>query len=228
MNSEDVVLVAVLNSKRDFEIARVLGWYRIPVRSAPKTVEVDWIAFYQTSKFGDERWSVNYYAEVRGHELATRAELLRTQPDHPRANETYFKVQLGPLQRLPRAIPSRRWRRLTFLYTTGERLQTATELNDLVIQAAEREVLWKALRERGIPAERDYSPGGKGAELPFDLAVFSELGNLGILFDEPSQGLKEKPGWDLVVFPAQQVKDDLPGVLAAVETEINRLGGIKT
>jgi hypothetical protein len=93
---------------------------------------------------------------VRGHELATRAELFRDQPDHPWANEPYYKIQLGPLERLPRPIPSRRWRRITFLYTTGECLLVADEINDLVIQSEERELLWKALRERGLHAERHY------------------------------------------------------------------------
>jgi hypothetical protein len=142
----DLVLVALMKDKRDFEIARVLGWYRIPFKTAPKTVAVDWLAFYQTAKFGDEKWAINYIAPVRGHELTTRAELLRTQPDHARAGEQYFKLQLGPLERLPRPIASRKWRRLTFLYTTGERLLVATEINDLIIQSEERELLWKALR----------------------------------------------------------------------------------
>ncbi len=31
MNASDLVLVAILKDKRDLEIARVLGWYRIPV-----------------------------------------------------------------------------------------------------------------------------------------------------------------------------------------------------
>ncbi len=91
---------------------------------------MDWLAFYQTSKFGDKKWAINFVAPVLGHELATRAELLRTQPDHPRADEQYYKIQIGPLERLPRPIPSRRWRCLTFLCTTGERLLAAEELND--------------------------------------------------------------------------------------------------
>ena len=45
MQPTDLVLVAVLNNKRDLEIARVLGWYRIPLKTAPKTVGVDWLAF---------------------------------------------------------------------------------------------------------------------------------------------------------------------------------------
>ena len=31
MNASDLVLVAILKDKRDLEIARVLGWYRVPV-----------------------------------------------------------------------------------------------------------------------------------------------------------------------------------------------------
>ena len=31
MNASDLVLVAILKDKRDLEIARLLGWYRIPV-----------------------------------------------------------------------------------------------------------------------------------------------------------------------------------------------------
>jgi len=57
---DDLVLVAVVRSRRDLEIARVLGWYRVPLASAPKTMHVDWLALYQTAAFGDERWSVRY------------------------------------------------------------------------------------------------------------------------------------------------------------------------
>ncbi len=66
---EDLILVAVMKDPRDLEIARVLGWYRIPVQTSPKTVRVDWIAFFLTSTFGEERWSVRYIAKVLGHEL---------------------------------------------------------------------------------------------------------------------------------------------------------------
>ena len=55
---EALILVAVLNDPRDMEIVRLLGWYRIPLRTAPKVVAVDYIAFYQTSAFGEERWRI--------------------------------------------------------------------------------------------------------------------------------------------------------------------------
>ncbi len=147
---QDLVLVAIVKLPRDLEIARVLGWYRIPLATAPKTLRVDWLAFYQTAAFGDERWSVQHVCPVRGFELARRDELLRDEPDDLRAQEPYFKVMLGPMRDLPRAIPARRWRRVTFLYTTGERLAAAQDLNDLRVPVGDRrDRLWSLLRERG-------------------------------------------------------------------------------
>src|SRR5512147_3081845 len=99
IHSTSLILVAVLNNARDLEIARLLGWYRIPLRAAPKVIDVDYLAFYQASAFGVERrWRIETFAEVRGKELTTRAELLRDEPDHPHAREEYYKVQLGALE----------------------------------------------------------------------------------------------------------------------------------
>jgi len=130
------------------EIARLLGWYRIPLRTAPKVVSVDYLAFYQPSAFGARGGRIEYIAPARGHELASRAELLRDEADHPRANEEYFKIQLGALEKLPNPILAKKWKRLTFLYTTGEYLLEAETLNDLAVKNDERKLLWKSLRER--------------------------------------------------------------------------------
>jgi hypothetical protein len=133
---------------RDLEIARLLGWYRIPLRTAPKVIAVDYLAFYQTGAFGNEKWRIQYVAPVRGHELTTRAELLRDEPDHARAREEYYRIQIGALERLSRPILADKWRRITFLYTTGEYLLAAETVNDLIVHSEEREILWLALRER--------------------------------------------------------------------------------
>jgi hypothetical protein len=157
LDPTSLVLVAIVNDPRDMEIARLLGWYRIPLRSAPKVVFVDYLAFYQTGAFGDEKWQIRSIAPVMGHELTTRRELLKDQPDHPRAKEEYYKLQLGPLETLPRPILADKWRRITFLYTTGEYLMEAETVNDLVIRTEERKILWQALRER---AESGYGTAG--------------------------------------------------------------------
>lgn len=146
---ESLVLVGILPDPRDLEIARLLGWYRIPLKSAPKVVDVDYIAFYQTSAFGEEhRWKIEYFCPVRGHELVTRAELFRDEPDHPRAREEYFKISLGPIEQLVRPITAGDWKRVTFLYTIGELFNKATTINQLVVRSEERQVLWQNLRER--------------------------------------------------------------------------------
>ena len=144
----DLILVCLLPTPRDLEIARLLGWYRIPLRTAPKVVAVDYLAFYQPSAFGEHGGMIEYVASVRGHELTTRGELLKDETNHPRANEEYYKIQLDGLERLPQPVIADKWKRLTFLYTTGEYLLNAKLLNDLVVQNEERELLWKSLRER--------------------------------------------------------------------------------
>ena len=143
-----LILVAIILTPRDLEVARVLGWYRIPLTTAPKVIAVDYLAFYQPAAFGDRKWRIEYLAPVRGHELTSRAEILRDEPDHPRAGEEYFKIQLGPMISLPKPIQAERWKRVTFLYTTGEYLLRAETINDLVIHSDERKLLWHALRER--------------------------------------------------------------------------------
>lgn len=169
-----LILVAVINNPRDFEIARLLGWYRIPLRTAPKVVAVDYLAFYQTSAFGEEKWRISYVAPVRGHELTTRAELLRDEPEHPSAKAEYYKIQLGPLSRLPKPIVAGKWRRITFLYTTGEYLQAAETVNDLVVRSEERQSLWQSLRERASQAQR-YGMEEEAAGFDIDPSLLAQL-----------------------------------------------------
>lgn len=151
----DLILVVYIPSPRDLEIARVLGWYRIPFANAPKVVAVDYLAFYQPASFGRHKWRIETLAPVRGHELMTRAEILQDEPDHPRAGEAYFKIQLGPVEPLPHPILAKNWKRLTFLYTTGEYLSKAATLEDLTVRSDERKLLWHALRER-IESDAKY------------------------------------------------------------------------
>jgi hypothetical protein len=172
ISSSALVLVAVINNQRDLDIARLLGWYRIPLRTAPKVVAVDYLAFYQTGAFEREKWQIQYIAPVHGHELTTRAELLRDEPNHPRAREEYYKLQLGQIEKLPHPIYANKWRRLTFLYTTGEYLLQAKSLNDLVIQTEERQTLWRALRERSIQTQQYVYQDISEMQIPPDVLAF--------------------------------------------------------
>lgn len=149
----DLILVCVVPQPRDLEIVRLLGWYRIPLRKAPKVVAVDQLAFYQSRSFGNSGGRINFTAQVKGHELTTRLELLKDEANHPRANEEYYKIQVGGLEKLSQPIIAGKWKRLTFLYTTGEYMLRAKTLNDLVVNSNEREYLWRSLRERAKNAQ---------------------------------------------------------------------------
>jgi len=169
MSSSALILVAIIPTPEDLQIARILGWYRIPIKSAPRILNVDFIAFYQPAAFMDRKWRIEFLAPVRGHELTTRIELLREQNNHPRADEEYFKIQLGPVKYLITPILAGKWKRFSFLYTTGEYFQQASCLTDLTVRPGERRRLWKALRERSLSSS-GYQVDSKNInEIPLDV-----------------------------------------------------------
>jgi hypothetical protein len=170
LKTTDLILVCLLPTPRDMEIARLLGWYRIPLRTAPKVVAVDYLAFYQPSTFGEHGGQIEYISKVNGHELTTRGELLRDEIDHPRAKEEYYKIQLGGLERLRDPITTDRWKRLTFLYSTGEYLLNAKTVSDLAVAGDERQMLWSSLRERA-ENEQLYKTGLPEADIPPDVLI---------------------------------------------------------
>jgi hypothetical protein len=184
LQSTSLILVCLLPSPRDLEIARLLGWYRIPLRTAPKVVAVDYLAFYQPSTFGERGGQIEYVAEVRGHELTTRGELLKDEAEHPRAREEYYKIQIGGLEKLKEPILADKWKRITFLYTTGEYLLNAKTINDLVVAGDEREILWHSLRERA-ENEQLYKTDLPEADLPPEvLRALLGIKELGGEYDE--------------------------------------------
>lgn len=183
LSPASLVLVCLLPTPRDLEIARLLGWYRIPLRTAPKVVAVDYLAFYQPSAFAERGGQIEYVAQVRGHELTTRGELLKDEADHPRAREEYYKLQIGALEKLKEPVKSDKWKRLTFLYTTGEYLLKARSLNDLVVDGDERQLLWRSLRERAEDSQL-YKTDLPEADIPPEVLIAL----LGIRGHEVSDG----------------------------------------
>jgi hypothetical protein len=155
-----------MNNRRDWEIVREQGWYRIPVKRAPRRVGADYLAFYFTGAFPKgQRHQVLYYAPTRAYRLVTRAELLPDEADHPRAQDRYFKIEIGPLERLDRPIPSQKLRRITFISTSLYLLQNADEINDLWEKERRQDELWALLRTHRIEAERDVEIREVGAGL---------------------------------------------------------------
>lgn len=83
------LLVAIMNTPRDFEILKTQGWYRVPVDTAPKRWPPQWIAFYQTKVFGDEAHAVRYYGRVTKINRAPRHVLFPDELENPKSGRFY-------------------------------------------------------------------------------------------------------------------------------------------
>jgi hypothetical protein len=146
---ETPVLVAVLNNQPDWERIQTEGWYRIPVKRAPRLLAATLIAWYQTKAFGAAGGVVRWYAPIVRSRLATRRELLPGEADHPRADERYWRLELGALAELPRPIPARRFRRATFIPTRWDRLLSAHDITQLWLGDTALAELCQALAQEG-------------------------------------------------------------------------------
>jgi hypothetical protein len=125
------VLVAVLPRPRDLALAREQGWYRVRLAHLPRQLAAEYLAFYLTGAFGAEGHAVRWYAPIVRLRLLTRLELLPDEPDHPRAGERYYKIELGPLEALPLPVPARRLRRVVFIATSFGQLRRARDVREL-------------------------------------------------------------------------------------------------
>jgi len=222
MHPDDRVLVAVMSRAKDFEIARDQGWYRVPEHKATRGVFFEYLAFYFTSAFANLAWGVHYYARCLGYELLTRRDLLPDEPDHPRADDPYYRIQIGPL--LPRVPPilSRRWRRIAFIHTTWDRFEAAQEINDLFAEGDQFvDRLYHALCEQGFAPERCYPVREAGAEYLADLALPCRGGLLAVNVAETRA---EMPG--TLYFTPGRIASDPQGCLDAIRLEIERRDGI--
>ncbi|MHB1294747.1 MAG: hypothetical protein ACYC4R_07090 [Anaerolineae bacterium] len=151
-SQDERVLVAVVPSAADWERIRREGWYRIPVAKAPSRLGAAYLAFYHTAACPALRWSIRFYAPTRRYRILPRRVLLPEEPDHPRADAFYYRVELGPLEALPEPIPSSRLRRITFIHTTLPRLLQAREVSDLWEREASGDALRRVMRLGESPA----------------------------------------------------------------------------
>jgi hypothetical protein len=222
------VLVAVLNNHADLCRARQEGWYRIPQRRAPRRIGADYLAFYQTGAFAGEpeAHSVTYFAPTRRYQLLTRGELLPDQADHVRANDFYFRIDIGPLNRLTRPVPSVTLRRLTFIHTTLDRLLTAHDVRDLFYQGDPFERLWQALRKSQLRP----LPNRIVHDQAVDITLRARGGHLGIQCRDEEYAAEAKPitspdRWQMIHVAPAAIEQDLDSCLRRVAHALLSLGG---
>lgn len=205
---DDRILVAIMNNKADWQRVQAEGWYRLPARNAPpETPHFDYLAFYFTRAFGEDKWAIHYYAPIEGHELLSRRDLLPAEPDHKRAGEWYYKFELGPLQHKLPPIISENWRRITFIVTTGDRFEAAEEINDLYEQKSPVGMLYVTLKENGFHPERDWPLREGDRSYQVDLALpTANQGWLPIVFGPAEQN---SPSGSVRFHPEQDIADCL-------------------
>jgi hypothetical protein len=219
MNPDDVVLVALVNSPRDLELAIRERWYRIPAKHAPKYFAgAQVLAFYLPGSFGARKWRIDTFAPVRGHELVRRVDLIPHEPAHPRANERYYKLQLGEPESCEPPIVSKRGRRVLFLWTNWEKFSNAREWNDLYLRTPAHERLYEVLRADNLDVERETFVREGHSRYRVDFLVYLPQGQLAIsLGDSPGRETIGARDFALTVTP-----DEIENHLARVRRTIQR------
>jgi hypothetical protein len=224
MNPDDVVLVVLVNNTRDFELAVREHWYRIPARHAPKFFPgAQYLAFYFARAFGEKRWSIHEYAQVRGHELVRRRDLLPDEPEHPRADEPYYKLQLGPLEQREPPIVSKRGRRILFLWTTWEKFSTAHEINDLFHKGPAQDKLWQALKECGLDAEREIILRDGRSHYRVDFLIYCPRGRVAVTINSLLPPVRTTKKLRAVAISEAELEDHFGGILEEIKLQAHEL-----
>ncbi len=238
------VLVAVLNNNEDLRRAASEGWYRIPQRRAPRRIGADYVAFYQTGAFrrsaGDgtsddgnragyvesAAQAITWYAATRRYQLLTRRMILPGEPNHPRADDYYYRVELGPLQRLARPVPAATFHRVTFIHTTLDALLHAPDVVELFRKDDPFDILWDALRAHQLRPLKNRLV----ADQPMDIALRARGGYVGVRCTDNNSARESRPlalpeRWELLTFSTAQIEADLDGCLRRVGAALIGLGG---
>lgn len=245
-------LVALLPSADDFKIVRNRHYYRIPLRnkSLPRVLtegRLQFLAFYHPKVFGPWAHSVRFVSAVKSVSVVKRRELVPF-PETPaacaqwlhKAEEDYYKIEISPLQELPRPVISRKWRRIVFIETTDQKLFAASEINDLFRGNHLEEKLYQALKDAQVPAERQFHVQISRQHCFLDFAVFCKKGKLNIECDggyhdhmpvlDADRGrnnLLQSAGWSVLRFSASDVCYHMDKTLALVAETVEQYGGLR-
>ncbi|EAY31834.1 hypothetical protein [Microscilla marina] len=249
MDNYKDTLVVLMNNQADFDIAKTQGWYRIPVRHTPSIVkegQLKFIAFYFTKAFGNDKYTIKWFAEVNDIGLAKRTELFPDETPNSKTKKQYYKISFSAPNVLYRPIVSARPRRLLFVPTTSYKLFNALEFNDIFDNSLLEEKVWKAFLKRQIYVERqfrvDINPQGSQS-YHLDFAIFCKRKNIGVECVMPANATQftneeiaqyrqakntlENLGWSMYYLTPNQVDQKLDEIFAGFKTKIIEYGGLK-
>ena len=239
---EKPALVGIVPRKDLWQVIQSQRWYHIPVKSAPRNISyVEHISFYFPKIFGEElKFKVLYYAPVLKMETVKRVELFPDEPEHPRSNMDYHKLCLGNIEKLPRPIPSRRFRRIVHIPTTLSRLFSAEEINDLYDTSPIEDKMYRTLKKRRINPERQFYVNIGSQIFCLDFCIFCQKANIDVECDGeryhnfPDAFTKDRIrnnqltsfGWSVLRFSGKEIYHNLKYSLSMIEKTISTLGGL--
>ncbi|GAB1470186.1 hypothetical protein MASR2M66_10630 [Chloroflexota bacterium] len=245
MTERGEVLVAIMNKALDFSILREHLWYRLPVSSKAKWLKdkwpPKWVAFYQTKKFDQDAYTINYYGRVSDIQEVYRWQLFPDEPEIINSCQKYFKIRFDAIERLLKPIFSRRWRRIVFISTTWNRFAAAEEINDLFYESKLEETMWEEFKLWNISAERQENIIIKKHNYFLDFAIYCTKGNIAIEADgdfwhaNPEKAEEDNlrdnnlkiSGWEVLHFNTRQIEEQMAEYcLPTIVKRINALGGL--
>lgn len=247
------VLVAYLPHPGDLDHAEKNGWYRIRSREMADRLRggiksFSYLAFYQPQSFEDEKYCVRRFARIRGVSEARRVDLLPDQPHNPRADQLYYKLELGAIQVLEKPVLSDRARRILFIPTTWAKLRTSVEINELFVGSHIEDLLYRRLRNLELTPEREYfltcadptRPQRPKRSYFLDFALFCRDRHLDIetdgdtwhtgprasVADNDRANLLEANRWHILRFNTAQIEQQMDSALMMIREAVNHYGGV--
>lgn len=211
----------------------------MPVRNAPSS-RADYLALYQGANFGPAGRRIEYYARIEGYRVVKRREILPDEPDHPRADLNYYKLDLGRLRLLPRPILNSTSYRVLFLFTTLDRLLQAYDLSYLRGPQSIEQLMWDELKRNYINASPQHYILQDGRPIyRLDFAIFCKQGKIDIecdgkawhssyqaqLEDRERDNYLVAQGWSVLRFAGRDIYRDVKACVEVVKRTIAALGG---
>ena len=240
----DTVLLAIMPNKADYNCLQNEGWYRIPVEKAPpiiKNGQANIIAFYLTSTFKEQKWSIRQYGYIKSITEVSRPDLFPDEPaDAPKAHRRYYKIEVAQLLELPVPITSRKGHRLIFVPTTEQRFFNHTDLNFLFNTSPLEDKLFARLKQAHIPAERQWwFRIDSRTSYKLDFAIFCKHRPINVecdgnrWHDRPQQvhhdkhrsNQLESKGWSVLRFTTDDIENRVEETMSLLYQTIEQNGG---
>ena len=234
-----IVLVGVLKDKRDLNILLTENWYRIPVAYVP-TRRFDYLAFYQPALFSYQGKRIRYYARVLNYQVIKRGDLLLDEPNHLRARDYYLRIRVGKIKKLPRPIRNIIPRRVSFGFTTLNRLLKSKNILQLYNIVPTEQIVGDGLSRAVIRTISQYYVLSNKKRYCLDFAVFCKRGSIAIECDNKKahsslhqrekdkikNNFLRKQGWTVIRLPEDDIVSYLKGCIIRIKKVVRKLGGL--